>query len=339
MSRPLRIDIEGGWYHITARGHNREAIFLDDRDRKHMLALLAECGERFQIELHAYVLMDNHYHLLIRTPKANVSQAIQWLNVSYSIWWNRRHGRCGSVFQGRFKSIIVENGNWVLDASEYLHLNPVTVRGLGLSKRAKTMEVRGLGPVPSIEVVRQRLATLRGYVWSSYRALAGYEKAPAWLETGELWRRARGKGKYRERIEHRLSSGVEEGFWTRLKWGAVLGGNIFAERMRKKARLNRETSGRRALRGHKSWDEIVSIVESVKGAKWVEFCNRHGDWGRDLTMWVARRWGGLSLREIGAQTGDLDYTAVSMAIRRLEQRAELDKDLQVALRAVRTKCE
>src|ERR1035437_8597823 len=140
MARPLRIDIEGGGYQVTARGHNRDAIYYDAHDGKHFIDLLAERLERYLIEIHAYVLMDNHYHMLMRTPKANASQAIQWLNVSYSIWWNRRHGRCGNVFQGRFKSILVENGGWVLAASEYLHLNPVAVKGLGLSKGAKTME-------------------------------------------------------------------------------------------------------------------------------------------------------------------------------------------------------
>lgn len=303
-----------------------------------MLALLAECVERFQVELHAYVLMGNHYHLLIRTPQANTSRAIQWLNVSYSIWWNRRHGRCGNVFQGRFKSIIVENGSWVLDASEYVHLNPVTVKGLGLSKRSKTMEVRGLGPAPSAEVVRRRLETLRGYIWSSYRTCAGYERAPEWLETAELWRRARGKAKYRERIEHRLRSGVEENLWVKLKWGTVLGGEVFAERIRKKVRMNRETSGRRALRQYKTWEEIVNIVEQVKGEKWSEFCNRHGDRGRDLALWAARRWGGETLREAGKRVGDMDYTAVGMAVHRMEQQAERDKELRGTMRTVRAKC-
>ena len=339
MARPLRIDIEGGWYHITARGHNRGVIYLDAQDRKHFLDLMAESVERFTIEIHAYVLMDNHYHILIRTPKANASRAMQWLNVSYSVWWNRRHGRCGNVFQGRFKSILVENGSWVLDASEYVHLNPVTVKGLGLSKRSKTMEIRGLGPAPSGEVVRQRLETLRGYAWSSYRAFAGYERAPEWLEMAEVWRRARGKVKYRERIEHRLRSGVEENLWLKLKWGTVLGGKEFAEKIRKKVRIHRETSGQRVIRQHKTWEEIVDIVEQVKGEKWPEFCNRHGDKGRDLALWAARRWGGLTLCEAGKRVGDMDYTAVGMAVRRIEQQCERDEHLRVAMHTVRAKCE
>ena len=83
MARPLRINVAGGWYHITARGNNRQAIFVDKRDREHFLELLEEMGARFDVRIHAYVLMDNHYHLLITTPQANASRAVQWLNVSY----------------------------------------------------------------------------------------------------------------------------------------------------------------------------------------------------------------------------------------------------------------
>ena len=105
MARPLRVDIEDGWYHITSRGIERRRIFTEDRERKHFLELLEEMSERYRVRVHAYVLMDNHYHLLIQTPQANASQAIHWLGVSYSVWFNRRHNRVGPLFQGRFKSV------------------------------------------------------------------------------------------------------------------------------------------------------------------------------------------------------------------------------------------
>src|SRR5437899_9529939 len=144
MARPLRIDVRNGWYHVTNRGNNRQIIYLDDRDRLHFLELFGEVVERYGVEVHGYVLMSNHYHVLIRTPDANLSAAVQWLNVAYSIWWNRRHGRSGHVFQGRFKAVLVEAGQWVLACSLYLHLNPVAVQGLGLSKAEKAMEGKGL---------------------------------------------------------------------------------------------------------------------------------------------------------------------------------------------------
>ena len=83
----------------------------------------------------------------------------------------------------------------------------------------------------------------------------------------------------------------------------------------------------------------MSIVEQVKGEKWPEFCNRHGDRGRDLALWAARRWGGVTLREAGRRAGDMDYTAVAMAVHRVEQQSERDEELRVAMRAVRAKCE
>lgn len=110
MSRPLRINLAGGWYHVTARGHQRRAIYVDVTDRRHYLELLEEMTARHRVDVHAYVLMGNHYHLLVRTPEANLSRAIQWLNVSYSVWWNRRHRQCGSLFQGRFKAVMIEGG-------------------------------------------------------------------------------------------------------------------------------------------------------------------------------------------------------------------------------------
>ena len=111
----MRIQFQNGWYHVSARGNNRQRIYLDARDCRHWLALLAEMRERQAVEVHAFVLMDNHYHLLVRTPHANLSAAIQWLNVAYSVWWNRRHGRTGHMFQGRFKAVVVESGKWVLE--------------------------------------------------------------------------------------------------------------------------------------------------------------------------------------------------------------------------------
>lgn len=96
------------WYHITSRGTGRRAIFLDDRDREHFVELLAGMVGRYGAVLHAYVLMDNHYHLLIETPSANASRALQWLNLSHSMWFKARHSHAGPVFQAHFKSIPVD---------------------------------------------------------------------------------------------------------------------------------------------------------------------------------------------------------------------------------------
>src|SRR5438876_4853022 len=102
MARPLRLEIRNGWYHVANRGNNGQAIYLDNRDRRHFLDLISEIIERYSVEVHAYVLMSNHYHLFVRTPEANLSAAMQLLNVAYSVWWNRRHQRSRHDFGCRF---------------------------------------------------------------------------------------------------------------------------------------------------------------------------------------------------------------------------------------------
>jgi len=210
------------------RGNNRQAIYLDTRDRKHFLDLLGEMSGRYVVEIHAYALMSNHYHLLVRTPEANLSSAIQWLNVAYSIWWNRRHGRSGHLFGGRFKAVLVEAGDWVLACSLYVHLNPVAIQSLGLSKGQKRAEGRGLSK-PEREVLIKRLERLRSYQWSSYRSYAGYAAGAEWLCTKELLQRSGNKEGYRRMAEDRLKEGEAEGLLSQVKWGLILGGARFAE--------------------------------------------------------------------------------------------------------------
>ena len=320
MARPLRIDVPDGWYHITARGQRRERIYYDARDRKEFLARVEEMTKRFLVEVHAYVLMPNHYHLLIRSPKANTSPAMQWLNNGYGMWWNRRHGQVGHVFQGRFKSILVEGGATLLTVSQYLHFNPVAVKGLGWGKREKAAEDLGW-QMPSPEVVRKRLETLRSYRWSSYRAYAGYDPAPAWLSRCDILSRVEGGSEgYRRRTEERLRQGETEDIWARLKWSAVLGSERFAASMRAKAVVLRETQGRKDLRREVKWEQVIKAVETVKGERWDQFVDRHGDWGRDLVLWIARRRGGMTLRELGEKAGGMDYSAVSEAIRQFDRK-------------------
>ena len=93
---------------MVNRGIDRAEIYRDDRDRQHFFGLLEGIGERYGMEVHGYVLMGNHYHLILRVPEGNLSQGMQWLNVSYSLWYNRRHRRIGPLFQGRYKSVVVE---------------------------------------------------------------------------------------------------------------------------------------------------------------------------------------------------------------------------------------
>lgn len=156
MARPIRIEYPGAVYHVTSRGNANRPIFKDEQDRKSFLELLGLLVDRFKWRLHAYCLMNNHYHLLIETPKGNLSNGMRQLNGIYTQSFNRRHGRAGHVFQGRFKGIVVDKKNYLLDLATHVVLNPVRLR-----------------------VVKSP----RDYKWSSYKATAGLEKAPSFLTT------------------------------------------------------------------------------------------------------------------------------------------------------------
>ena len=128
MARPLRIEFNGALYHITARGDKRADIFEDNEDREQFLNLLKEVCSRFNWQIHAYCLMDNHYHLLVETPEGNLSLGMRQLNGVYTQKFNRKHKRVGHVFQGRIKRIIVEKDAHLLELARYIVLNPVRAK-------------------------------------------------------------------------------------------------------------------------------------------------------------------------------------------------------------------
>jgi REP element-mobilizing transposase RayT len=321
--------VAGGRYHITARGNERRDIFRDDH--KHFLELLAELPERFGTRLHAYVMMDNHYHLVLETSEGNLSRVGQWLDVSYSVWFNRRHQRSGHIFQGRFGAILVEVDAGVQEVGRYVHLNPVRVLRLGLDKGAQAAGRRGLAPAPSREVVQQRLQVLRQWRWSSYRAYAGYAAAPEWLCTQVLGRLCGGRSAAERRAalraytERAVREGLPESPWERLVGGVVLGSDAFLERLRGKVHADpREQAGARQPNRRVSWEQIVKAVEAVKGQAWVDFRDRHGDWGRDVALWLGRRLGRMTLRELSQRAGGVDYTTAGPAVSRIARRLEHD---------------
>jgi putative transposase len=149
-----------------ARGDRREEIFRDDRDRSKFLGYLSEGAERYRVKVHCYVLMENHFHLVATTPEGNLSKWMHQLKTAYTVFYNRRHQIVGHLFQGRFKSTVIEAEKYLLEVSRYLHLNPV--RGVMLSQGT---------PI-------ERRERLREYRWSSYRAYAGLEKTK-WLLDSE----------------------------------------------------------------------------------------------------------------------------------------------------------
>jgi hypothetical protein len=293
---------------------------------------------RYRVRVHAYGLMPNHYHLLVRTPEGNISAALQWLNGSYAMWYNRRHGCSGHLFGERFKAILVEDGAWVLELSLYIHLNPVATEALGLGKRVRAVQRQGIAPPPTAAEVTRRLERLRRFRWSSYPAYAEYGPAVAWLDSAEVLARAGGAAGYRQRMEERIRQGEAADWRQNVRWGLVLGSERFARRVRSRIRVDRELAGRGELARRRPFEEIVAQVERLKREPWGAFRDRYGDWGRDLVLWAARRYSGLRLRELGAAAGGMDYTAVANAIRRLPARATTDRQLRKAMTHLQREC-
>lgn len=334
MARPLRLNIADGWYHVFGRGNERREIFSTDRDREHFLELLAQMHERHRIVIHAYALLGNHHHCILQTPDANLSAAMQWLHGSYSTWFNVKHDRVGPLFQGRYKSVPVQDSAWAYALSLYVHLNPLRIAGLGLDKQGRVLEGRGFR-VPSREQVSERLSRLRQYRWSSYRYYAGYAEAPAWLEVGELLRRAHREQTYRERqyrsdVRHRLSHGVESSRAERLRDTVAIGSAAFAKNVRELADGAdlHGVAGKRELRRRVSIEEVRGAIEALKGEAWETLVARRGDWGKPLFMWAARRLCATTLRETGVAAGGMEEAAVCVAIKRFEQKASREPSLR-----------
>lgn len=206
MARQWRIEFPGALYHVFSRGNNRQCIFLSDGDKLMFLDLIEAFTRRFSIEVYAYVLMDNHYHILLKTIEKNLSKSMQWFGSAYTRRFNIRNRVNGHLFQGRFKSILVENDAYLSQLSCYIHRNPLRA---GLVKR------------------------LSDYPWSSYQFYAFGEKVPNWLKTRlilNLSGSADPHKKYRQMVQNYAN---EQGsVWEDVKHGLIYGSQDFIEKIK-----------------------------------------------------------------------------------------------------------
>jgi putative transposase len=208
MSRPLRLEFAGALYHITSRGDRREDVFEDDADRTSFLSILNKTSDICNWACHSYCLMDNHYHLLIETPKANLSRGMRQLNGVYTQTFNRAHNRVGHVFQGRYKSILIEKHSYLLGLACYIVLNPM---------RANMVTVAADWP------------------WSSYLSTAGQSKRPACLDTDWLLANfAKNKAEAIERYKQFIAQGKGQPLlWSSLRKQIYLGDQQFIDNMQR----------------------------------------------------------------------------------------------------------
>lgn len=281
MARPLRFEHPGALWHVTSRGNERGAIFHDDRDRIDFLDILADAVGRFGWRLHAYVLMGNHYHLLLETPEPSLSRGIHRLNGIYSQHFNRRHERAGHLLEGRFKAILVEKERHLLELVRYVVLNPVRA---GLAR------------------------TAADWRWSSYRYTAGLHCAPAWLETH--WTVAQFGGgtgalaAYREFVDAGVGNLAQP--WRGLTSQLFLGSEAFRARLVERmqsASLSPEIPRAQRHPARPSITEVIAASARVLGVETSEAGKPRRSPLRLAVAYVVRRDTLTTLAQLGLALG------------------------------------
>ena len=305
MARPLRIEYEGAFYHVTARGNERRKIFLSASDCLRFLAKLSEAIQKYHASLHAYVLMGNHYHLILETPQANLSAIMQMVNSSYTTYFNVKRKRFGHLFQGRYKAILIDADSYLLELSRYIHLNPV---------RAGVVE----DPAD--------------YVYSSYRAYASNKKDPLVTKDKILSMISQNPRLAPQRYTQFVRSAIGAESPDALKQtygGMILGSKTFIkntlERIKSEALESHEVSNRKALQSLTSVEEIVKALSEyfeVPEAKVISSAPY-----KAYAVYLSRKHTTGTNAEIGRYFG-ISYSAVTKVGTRLKKRAENNRKLE-----------
>ena len=307
MARPLRIEYPGAFYHITARGNERKDIFRSVRDREQFLCYLQSATERYGAAIHAYCLMNNHYHLLLETPAGNLSQIMHHINGAYTTYFNTKRRRAGHLLQGRYKGILVEADMYAKELSRYIHLNPV---------RAGAAEMPG------------------DFQWSSYADYIGKRKPPDWLMRDFVLsyfgdKKTKAQRGYQEFVEVEIMA-------TRNPLGEVagsliLGSKRFVEMIReeylKDRADDRDLPAVRQLAARTTPEEVDRCVERT--------FRKDAALARKVRIYFYHRHTGQSLKEIGNRFG-VKESGVSQASRRFSDHIEHDSALRKKIDAIKT---
>ena len=256
MARKLRVEYPGALYHVMNRGDRREPIFQDDADRQRFIETLAEACAKTGWQVHAYVLMPNHFHLVVETPQPNLVAGMKWFLGTYTSRFNRRHKFFGHLFSGRYKALIVDGSGtgYLKSVCDYVHLNPA---------RAKLVTAE---------------QPLKSFAWSSWPAyLLAPSKRPAWLRVDRLL----GEGRIpkdspagRQRLEEALEArrGAEEGEeFKGIRRGWCLGEEAFRKELlaQMRERMGAEHYGEERAETAEALAEQI-IAEELKRRRWQE---------------------------------------------------------------------
>ena len=317
MARPWRIEYEGAYYHVLSRGNERRDIFYDDKDRHLFLETLTEVSDRFDVDIFAYVLMSNHYHVLLKTNRSNLSTAMQWLGVTYTRRFSNRHSRSGHLFQGRFKSLIVENEAYVVELSCYIHRNPLRA---GMVKR------------------------LMDYKWSSYPSYAYGRKGPAFLNTDLVLSFFRGDDSrlaYRSKVQR--YAGEEKRLWDDFRHGLIIGTQQFVDRIKKKyisEQPHRELPQQKGLVGRIDIERVLKRASELFECDFKKQKDRRRFYGkekdiRDLLVYLFWERGAYTNEEIGSAFG-ITYTAVNHIVNQVKRKLALNGEFEKKYKLIKS---
>ena len=304
MSRPLRIEYPGAFYHVTSRGNERRTIFQSNRDRVKYLTYVESAHERYGAMIHAYCLMGNHYHLLLETPRGNLSKIVHYINGAYTTYFNIKRSRSGHLFQGRFKGILVDKDEYCKELSRYVHLNPVRA---GIVK-----------------------APLE-YPWSSYRYFVGRDKKPKWLTTEFILGDFGGEGergfkKYGEYVERGDNKELDDPL-KKVIASTFLGGKEFIERIKLEYLEGKEID-RRDLPALKKILIGPSLESIEKGV--IRVAGRGDPLFKKMCIYLSYQHSGLNLGEIGDYFR-MQRSAISQLSRRFAKTIKGNQELRKVL--------
>lgn len=299
MPRTARVQFEGATYHILNRGNNRESIFINEADYLLYLQLLERYCEEFNVLLYAYVLMPNHLHLLLETPSGSIVDFMRSLNTCYTMRFNRKNGRIGHVFQGRYKSFIVDKDNYLLELSRYIHLNPVRA---GIVKDPKD------------------------YRWSSYRDYVGESDGivrKEFILSQFSPNEKKSFSAYNTFVMAAIESGDLRGDFV-IRKQQFVGSEDFVERIigpdtRKPCSTKVSIHDViQAICHHFNISENVILSHTIRQKDRIY---------RDLIIYLTRRLTSLKLKEIGSFFG-IKQPATSLSIRKVENLMEYDEKIK-----------
>ena len=318
MSRPLRIEYPGAWYHVMNRSRQGEKICPADVDCEAFIATLLETVDLCNFRVAAYCLMSNHYHLLLQTPDGNLSRGMRHLNGVYTQRFNRAHKAEGQLFRGRYKAVLVENDGHLLEVMRYIHRNPLKA---GIVK------------------------TLGDFRWSSHQGYLSRAKKWTWLQKGDLVgmltpARTRQKSAYLEFVSKGEPEEIER-FYSRKNLPSVLGSESFTEFIR--ARFSDlahrpEIPESKAL-APSAGKVIASVCDYYRIPMSELLISKRGTENapRDMAIYLVRRLCRLTLPNVGREFGVRNYSTVSSAVQRVKSRAESDKRLRKEINEITKK--